>query len=233
MQIRLDGSTVRRSLRAAWAYLLVLCGLVYGGCVWLLRRGRTGLRSVGRWVRSLWRALTEWASRAYHAETTNRMLGRVKRGLVGVRTDISVAALLTTPVLAFVTGWWVANVAGYRRLESMAVGTWTGANPEPFVFLGVGVLVAVAALFTAVNSGVLPATALAMAPAFGIGFARYGHSVQYYGTVGIPDATAIGAMVALVVGLPLGVAGFVLGTVLRRVGHYFDRPADGEASIRA
>ncbi|MDQ2055626.1 hypothetical protein [Halobellus sp. H-GB7] len=126
------------------------------------------------------------------------------------------------------------TTTSYRQIESMAVGTWTGANPEPLVFVSVAAIVAVATLFTGFNSGLIPSTVLAMAPTFGIGFARYGLTAEYYGTVGIPDATAIGLMIAVVIGLPLGVTGFLIGTGLRHLWGYFEkRSGTDEASRQA
>jgi hypothetical protein len=154
-------------------------------------------------------------------------------GLIGIRPEVSIVALLTAPVLALGTEWWVVTTSSYPQIESMAVGTWTGTNPEPLVFVGVAAIIAIATLFTVFNSGLIPATVLAMAPTFGIGFARYGLRTEYYGTVGIPDAAAIGLIITVVIGLPLGVTGFLIGTVLRRMRRYFqDQSGADGASVQ-
>jgi hypothetical protein len=232
MQTDFDGATARDGLRAIGRYLLVPFGRVGRGRSWLAERARDAGPVVGRRVGSLKRTLSDHLSAALEAETTKRVLGGVTAGLLGVRREVSVAALLAAPLLALGTVWWVVTTTSYRRIESMAVGTWTGTNPAPLVFLGVAAIVGLAALFTALNSGLIPATVLAMAPTFGIGFARYGLTAEYYGTVGIPDATAIGAMVAAAIGLPLGLTGFATGTVVRRAVRYLDGRVGGdEASL--
>ena len=234
MQIEFDGTTARNSLRAIFGYLFVLFGWVYSGCSWLAGQTRDTIREGGRWAGSVTSALWDYFSAALGAERTRRVLERVTNGLIGIRQELSVVALLSAPFLAFGTEWWVVTTTSYRQIESMAVGTWTGANPEPLVFVGVTAIVAVATLFTGFNSGLIPATVLAMAPTFGIGFARYGLTAEYYGTVGIPDATAIGLMIAVVIGLPLGVAGFLIGTGLRHMWGYFEkRSGTDEASKQA
>lgn len=234
MPIELGDATARNSLRVIGSYLLTLFGRVYSGCSWLAGQISDLIRGIGHRAGSLESALTDYFSTALGAETTRRVLGRVTDGLLGVRREISVVALLSAPLLALGTEWWVVTTSSYRRIKSMAVSTWTGTNPELFVFLGVAAIVAIATLFTVFNSGLIPATVLAMAPTFGIGFARYGFTAEYYGTVGIPDAIAIGLMIAVAVGLPIGVTGFVIGTVLRRLRGYFeDRSSADEASIQA
>lgn len=234
MQIEFDGTTAHNRLRAIYRYLFALFWWVYSGCSWVAGQTRNMTREVRRWAGSVTSTLSDSFSAALGAERTRRVLERVTNGLIGIRREISVVAFLSAPFLAFGTEGWVVTNSSYRHIESMAVGTWTGANPEPLVFVGVATIVAVATLFTVFNSGLIPATVLAMAPTFGIGFARYGLSTEYYGTVGIPDATAIGLMTAVVVGLPLGVTGFLIGTVLRRIrGHFEDQPGAGEASMQA
>ena len=228
MQIEFDGTTARNSLRAIYRYLFALFDWVYSGCSWVAGLTRNMTREVRRWAGSVTSTLSDSFSAALGAERTRRVLERVTDGLFGIRQEISVVALLSAPFLAFGTEWWVVTTASYGHIETMAVGTWTGTNPEPLVFVGV------AALFTVFNSGLIPATILAMAPTFGIGFARYGLTTEYYGTVGIPDATVIGLMIAVAIGLPLGVTGFVIGTLLRRIRGYFeDRSGTDEASIQA
>ncbi len=234
MQIEFDGTTARNWLRAIYRYLFALFGWVYSGCSWVAGQTRNITRKVRRWAGSVTSTLSDSFSAVFGAERTRRVLERVTNGLLGIRQEISVVAFLSAPFLAFGTEWWVVTSSSYRHIESMAVGTWTGANPEPLVFVGVAAIVAVATLFTVFNSGLIPATVLAMAPTFGIGFARYGLTTEYYGTVGIPDATAIGLMVAVVIGLPLGVMGFLIGSVLRRIrGDFEDQSGAGEASMQA
>jgi hypothetical protein len=131
-------------------------------------------------------------------------------------------AVVVTPVLALATEWWVVNSYGYRQIDSWVIGTWTGTNPQLLVFAGVAILMAISAAFTVLNSGIIPATLLAMAPIFGIGFTRYGLTFEYYGTVGIPEATAFAGFVAVMFGVPIGAVGFLIGTVLRKGIAHFD-----------
>ena len=124
-------------------------------------------------------------------------------------------------MLAVVTARWVARSYGYRRVHSWAVGTWTGTDPHLIVFVGVAVAVAVAAAFTVANSGLVPATALVMGPLFGVGFTRYGLTVGHHGPVGIPEAVASGGLIALALGVPIGLTGFLVGTALRKgIAHF-------------
>lgn len=217
MQREPGGRTVRNSLVVFGSYLLAVVGWGFHGCLWVAGQGSSLIRGISRRARSLWSALTDYLTTLLESETTRRVLERVADGLLGVRREISAVAILSAPLLALSTGWWVVTTSNYHRIESMAVGTWTGTNPEPLVFFGVGAIIAVATLFTAFNSGFIPTTVLTMAPTSGIGFARYGLTTGYYGTVGIPDAITIGLITAVAIGLPLGVAGFVLGTLLRQL----------------
>ena len=233
MQRELDRDTARNSLRAIRRYLFALFGLVYGGCSWGARQARTTIRAGRCWAGSVTSALSDSVSAALGAKKTRRVLDRMTEGLIGIRPEVSLVALLTAPVLALGTEWWVVTTSSYPQIESMAVGTWTGTNPEPLVFVGVVTIIAIATLFTVFNSGLIPATVLAMAPTFGIGFARYGLRTEYYGTVGIPDAAAIGLIITVVIGLPLGVTGFLIGTVLRRMRRYFqDQSGADGASVQ-
>lgn len=230
MQVDIDGKSARRTVRTVARFLRALLLSVYGGCVALARRLQDVAGGASRRTRRAGRALQSRANGTLGSERVSELGEQVVAALFGVRRQLSVVALLSAPLLAAGTGWWVATTYGYRRVESWAVGTWTGANPEPLVFAGAAAIVALAGLFAAFNSGLVPATVLAMAPTFGIGFARYGQSVEYYGLVSIPDAAAIGLLVAVVVGVPLGVTGFLFGTAVRWVaGYVLDGSAIGGA----
>jgi hypothetical protein len=85
---------------------------------------------------------------------------------------------------------------------------------------------ALSVAFTVFNSGYIPATLLVMGPIFGIGFTRYGLTFEHYGTVGVPEATAFAGFVAVVFGVPIGAAGFLIGTMLRKVITHLGRNRD-------
>ncbi|AUV82663.1 hypothetical protein C2R22_14275 [Salinigranum rubrum] len=180
-------------------------------------------QSGGRWLVSTVDSARAHAVELLRTRTTRRLVRRLSRGFVGVRHDVSALTLVAAPLLAVVTEWWVVRSHGYRRIHSWAVGTWTGTDPHVLVFVGVAVLLAISVVFTVVNSGVVPATFLVMGPLFGIGFARYGLATRY-GTVGIPEATASGGVLAIAFGVPIGVIGFLVGTALRKgVVHFGGR----------
>lgn len=239
MKIEIDGSRVGSAARTAVTHLVALLR-------WTVDAVRSLASIAGAWARRILRAIRSWArtavkrglswARASRRWSRSRIRGARRRGeafltgptvrgavrtgwrgLVGRRADVSIAAALLAPLLALAANWWTVRTVGYLRIRSWVVGTWTGAEPQPIVFLAVAVLVALTAASAAVNSGVIPSTALAMGPVFGVAFARYGLTLQYYGTVGLADATAIGLGLAAAYGIPIGCAGFVLGSAIRRV----------------
>lgn len=215
MKLEIDGATARTVWTRLGRYVVAAVSTAYALCGTLAVQVYAIARKSGRWVRSKGRGVSVYLAHLCRAEGTQRLLHRLSRGIVGVRREWSVLAVVGTPVLALVAEWWVVNSYGYRQIHTWVIGTWTGANPQLLVFAGVAALLTLSAAFTVFNSGFIPATALAIGPVFGIGFARYGLTVEQYGTVGIPEATAFAGFVAIVFGVPIGTAGFVLGTVLR------------------
>jgi hypothetical protein len=243
MKIEIDGSRVRTGARTAVDYLLALH-----------RRLAARLRSAGSTAAALGVALaaaavavlsavwrrTTGATRtvarrlraAIGGDTARAVARTVRHGLFGRRGDVSAVAALLAPVLALAAEWWVVRTVGYRTVEGWVRGTWTGTDPQVVVFLGAAALVGLAAASAAVNSGLVPTTALVTGPLFGVAFARYGLVVEPYGTVGLVEATTTGAALALAVGVPVGAAGFLLGVTLRRVASTLAGGAGGEPAVR-
>jgi hypothetical protein len=148
-----------------------------------------------------------------------RVLGEMKRTLLGERADVSVLICGVAVVLAAAVAAGIATTVGYPPIETWTVETWTGRNPHWQVFAGVGALVALAAVSGALNSGAVPSTLLAAGPLFGVGLTRYGTAVtrEYVGTtvVSLPEAVVFGVFLAVFAGLPIGVLGFTVGHLTR------------------
>ncbi|QCS44311.1 hypothetical protein FEJ81_10670 [Natrinema versiforme] len=110
--------------------------------------------------------------------------------------------------------------AGSDRVADAAVETWRGATLHYEVIGAACLLVGVAALSAALKAGFVPTFALVASVPFGVGLARYGteYAVGHMTLiVSLPEAVADGTGAALVVGLPLAVLGFLVGTAVRRV----------------
>ncbi|WP_459809006.1 hypothetical protein [Halopiger thermotolerans] len=154
----------------------------------------------------------------------------------------------------------MAATVGYGRIERWVVGgahspgQWLGGilpgtAPRAIGIVGIGVLVAVAAAVAARNSGLGPTIAVAMGPIFGVGLARYGTTVEhfspnkfhrFFGATGLhfeavgPVATVQTALyLAVLWGVPIGVLGFALGTVGRRLSRLFGGRRGGNGISRA
>ena len=129
--------------------------------------------------------------------------------------------MLTLP-LVLGSAWWVDTNVGYGTLVDLVTGTWYGTNPELGVFLAAAVLVGLAAVNAGLNSGLVPTSALVVAPVFGAALARYGTTVSTYdgGTtvVSLPEAVAHAAYVGVAFGVPIALCGFLVGAGLRRIG---------------
>lgn len=221
MTVEPDWSSARSALRTIKRHLLTVVVALYASCRAFARRTTTATREIGRWLHSTAADGHARTGDLVESEPTRRLVRRLSRGLVGVRRDVSALTFVVAPVLAVVSARWVARSYGYRRVQSWAVGTWTGADPHLFVFVGVAVLIGVATTFTVANSGLVPATVLVMGPLFGVGFTRYGITVAHHGPVGIPEAVASGGFVALAFGVPIGLIGFLVGTALRKGAAHF------------
>jgi len=175
-----------------------------------------------------WKTVRDVTARlASDAETglreSRRLLdGPVRTLLLGRRAVVSVLAGLLAAPLALGSAWWVDANVGYDALTELVAGTWYGTNPELGVFLAAAVLVGLGAVSAGLNSGLVPTTGLVVAPIFGAALTRYGTTVPTYGggtaVVSLPEAVASAAYVGLVLGVPIAVGGFLLGTALRRIG---------------
>lgn len=212
MQIAIDGSSVKSAASAVVAFVAAVIASAYGASKSLTSRSLVAA--------SLGLSAAAAASRGMLAKRRAVPLERVSQtlrtALFGRRLDVSATVLLVAPVLALATHYWAAAV-GYPRVRGWVHGTWFGTDPQLIVFLGVAALLALAVLSAASNSGLLPTTLLATAPVFGVAFARYGLTLEHYGTVGIPNAVEVGVVLAAAFGVPIACAGFVLGTVVRRM----------------
>ena len=148
------------------------------------------------------------------------VFGPFRRFLLGRRINVSLLTILVAPALALVAAWWVSSTIGYEMLVTWVRGTWFGTNPSLAVFTAAGVLVALGTLSAVTNSGILPTTLLVSAPIFGAAVTRYGTTVTYsWGTevVSLPNAVGTAILFALSFGIPIGVTGFLLGSLFRRV----------------
>ena len=189
----------------------------------------------GRSVASTTWNLLRWLVRALRARgniardrTSTLLSGPVKRFVVGPlqvillgkRRDVSLLVLLLAPALALGTAWWVGSTVGYETVAEWVRGTWYGTSPSVPVFIAAALLVALAAISAAVNSGLLPTTVLVAAPLFGTAVTRYGTEVTYsWGTttVSLPEAVGVATMLSFTFGLPLAVCGFLVGSAVRRI----------------
>ncbi|WP_435118945.1 hypothetical protein [Halolamina sp. C58] len=145
--------------------------------------------------------------------------GPLRAALLGRETRRSLGALLSAPVLALAVAWWVGSTVGYATLVAWVRGTWFGTAPSLAVFAAVAALLLLATASAAVNSGLLPTTLLVSAPIFGAAVTRYGTTVTYaWGAevVSLPNAVGTATAIGLGFGVPIAVAGFLLGSVLRR-----------------
>ncbi|WP_394340599.1 hypothetical protein [Natrinema ejinorense] len=178
--------------------------------------------------------------------TSRSSLERVWYGVVGRRRRTSVKAILSAPVLAVVTGPLVATTVGYSQIErwvlgntyslrQLVLGPLNGTGANAIALVGIGMLVA----FAAKNSGLVPTLILVMGPVFGIVLARYGTFIEHFSpsklhrwfgitdlhvaTVGPVETLGTSLFLAFVWGIPLGIIGFVLGTLGRRVNGLLGR----------
>ena len=148
------------------------------------------------------------------------LAGPVRVAVIGRRSDVSLLVVLSAPILALGTAWWVESTAGYAALEAWVRGTWYGTNPSLAVFLGVALLLALGAVSAAVNSGLVPTTVLVAGPIYGTAVTRYGTEVTYArGTavVSLPDAVVFAAALAVGLGVPIAGCGFLIGAGARRL----------------
>ena len=190
---------------------------------------RRALDRLGSGLRTLWRRGTQWASELLSGPVQRFVTGPLRVVLLGRRTGLSLLAVLASPALALATAWWVGSESGYAALVSSVRGTWFGTDPSLAVFGAVTALLLLAAGSAAVNSGLLPTTLLVSGPVFGAAVTRYGTTVTYtWGTevVSLPNAVGMATLLALVIGVPIAVAGFLLGSSARCAARTLRSQAD-------
>lgn len=214
------------SLRDSAATALTYCA---AAVLWAVARGRDAVTWMWRTLRTL---TTRGRTNAQTALADGRRVlggplrravtGPVRTALLGRRPSVSLLAGLLAAPLALGSSWWVSTNVGYQALVDLVTGTWYGTAPHLGVFLTLGVLVGLGATSAGLNSGLLPTTGLVVAPIFGAALTRYGTTVTAWdgGTtvVSLPEAVAYAAYVGVAFGVPIAVAGFLLGAGLRRVG---------------
>ena len=212
------------------AYVLVLSALSWTlaatAAAWKwtadgVRYGRTRLTDVSKtafaWLTRRLRAVYG-RLRRLSGPTVRTLTGPVATAAFGRRADVSASTLVLAPALAVATEWWVATRLGWPTVRAWVLGTWYGTDPRVAVFVWAAALIALAAASAAVNSGVVPTTLLVAGPLFGVAFTRYGTPAGRTGeaVVSLPDAAFVGAGLALLYGVPLALAGFVVGVGVRR-----------------
>lgn len=152
--------------------------------------------------------------------TRRRLAATGRTILVGRRPIVSLAVVFVAAVFALATAAGVGMTAGSGRVADAAVETWRGATLHHGIIGAACLLVGVAALSAAFNSGFVPTFALVASVPFGVGLARYGTEYAVGNMtriVSLPEAIADGTGAALVIGLPLAVLEFLVGTGVRRV----------------
>lgn len=147
------------------------------------------------------------------------LCGPLKTALFG-RRPMSLVAVLSGLLLAVASAAFVQTTVGTAVLAERVVETWTGESPHPPLFIAAGGLLAVGAVAAALGAGLLPTLALVGGPLFGAGVTTYGTQYAVLGqtqVVSLPQAVGDGLGVAVWFGLPIAVAAFVVGRLLRRV----------------
>ncbi|WP_239638486.1 hypothetical protein [Haloferax volcanii] len=189
--------------------------------------------------------------------TTYPSVERIWAGIVGRHRTTSLIAVLSAPITASVVGLLIWSTYGYRHVEHAVIGDthslsqwvaglWSTTGPTAVALLGLSTLVALATIFSTKNSGLVPTIALVMGPIFGIGLSRYGLPIAHFSpsnlhrlfgttamhfeTVGAVETLGTALFLALLWGIPIGILGFALGTLARRIGRLF-RPNDGQSGV--
>lgn len=214
----------RSSLQSAfsktvWAFALSMAWIADAvnlvcGMIW------RSLRRLGRLVRILWENSTRRTRELLSGRVKHFVSGPLRAFLIGRRTDVSILITLVAPALALAATWWVSSTVGYETLVTRVRGTWFGTDPSLAVFVAAGALVVLGSISAAANSGLLPTSLLVSAPIFGAAVTRYGTTVTYtWGTqvVSLPNAVGMAILIALSFGVPIAIAGFLLGCLFRRI----------------
>jgi hypothetical protein len=193
---------------------------------------RQSLARVARGLRTVWRRGKGSASEL-SGPAKRVVAGPLRVFLVGRRASRSLLVTLSSPALAIAVAWWVGSTVGYESFAASVRGTWFGTDPSLSVFAAVGALLLLAAASAAANSGILPTTLLVSAPVFGAVLTRYGTTVTYtWGVevVSLPNAVGTAALLGVMFGVPIAVAGFSLGAVARRAGRSVSSRGDAAES---
>ncbi|WP_251329975.1 hypothetical protein [Haloplanus pelagicus] len=207
------------TLVAALGWLLSRLVAAAGLLAAAIRRLLGTARGVAAWTEITVRRLVTRVDAVLRGPVARLARGPLWTLVIGRRPAVSVVLVCLAPVLAAVAAWVASATVGYPPLQRWLVGTWTGSDPRAVVFLGVALLVGLAAASAATNAGLLPTTLLAAAPLFGMAMTRYGAVVTTgYGqyTVSLPDAVAFALAVAVVGGISTALVGYGLGAGLRR-----------------
>jgi hypothetical protein len=178
------------------------------------------LRRLAHELRSLCATVYDSTGAVLSGPVTQFVVGPLRVVLLGQRRDVSLLMTLLSPILALGTAWWVGSTVGYNTLTTWVRGTWFGTDPSLTIFLALGGLLALGAISAGVNSGLLPTGLLVSAPVFGAAVTRYGTTVtSSWGSqvVSLPDAVGMATLIAVGFGLPITIAGFVIGRALRHV----------------
>lgn len=190
------------------------------------------LRRVHRRGRELWNRGSRRAGELLAGPIKRFVTGPFRVALLGRRADLSLIAVLVSPVLALGIAWWVGSTVGYESVVASVRGTWFGTDPSLSVFGAVGALLVLGAASAAANSGLVPTTLLVMAPVFGAAVTRYGTTVTYRWpaeVASLPSAIWTAAGIVLGLGIPIALGGFLLGSALRRAATTVrGRVADGD-----
>jgi hypothetical protein len=218
--MRPNWSSLHSAASVAVAFVARLVRRTAGATRSLTRLAWHALRRLLSPLRSLGAAAVRRAGDVFSGPVTAFVYGPLRVGLFGMRRDVSVLVVLVSPVLALGTAWWVGSQVGYQTLTAWVRGTWYGTDPAVALFLAVAGLLALGAISAGINSGLLPTGLLVSAPVFGAAVTRYATTVTYsWGqrVVSLPDAVGTAVLFAFAFGVPIAVAGFVLGCGLRRV----------------
>ncbi|ELZ95965.1 hypothetical protein C440_06732 [Haloferax mucosum ATCC BAA-1512] len=227
-------STVRSAVGTGLAYLVAALAFVN-------RMGKRLVVLSGTLLKRLWQGTRDVTvvglnrtRELFSGPIKDIVTGPVRRILFGRRLDVSLVALLVAPILALAAAWWVGSTFGYYALEEWALGTWDGTNPTALVFLGVGFLLALGAVSSAINNGIVPTTILVSAPIFGAAVTRYGTEVTYYWgptVVSVPNAVGVATLIGLGVGTPIALCGWILGIAVRYLVHFVGHRPDGISQL--
>jgi hypothetical protein len=219
--MRPDRPPLQSVTETAVSTLAALVQRLLDGVVTTYRFLRRLLHRFRRRSRELWNRGRRHGGELLSGPVKRFVTGPLRAVLLGRRTDLSLIAVLASPALALAVAWWVGSTLGYESVVASVRGTWFGTDPSLSVFGAVGVLLLLAAVSAAANSGLLPTTLLVIAPIFGAAATRYGTTVTYtWGAevVSLPSAVWTAAGLALAFGVPIAAAGFLLGSFARRTG---------------